>query len=169
VSLNPAQLERFVAGLIDAPNRWRPLVRHSDQARVYEQIWDDRDVNAWVICWSEDQDTGFHDHDESAAAIGVISGAVREERLRLGSSPRARLVKAGSIFTVPPVAIHRVLHAGTGPAVTIHAYSPPLTRSGAYRIGPDGELQRGLLSLAEELRPTAPLVDAGAALTPALG
>ena len=33
--------------------------------RVYEQIWDDEHVNAWLICWSEDQDTGFHDHDES--------------------------------------------------------------------------------------------------------
>ena len=52
--------------------------------RVYEQIWDDDDVNAWVICWSEDQDTGFHDHDNSAAAIAVISGQLREERLRLG-------------------------------------------------------------------------------------
>ena len=48
-----------------APERWRHLVRHADDARVYEQIWDDEDVNAWVICWSEDQDTGFHDHDES--------------------------------------------------------------------------------------------------------
>jgi hypothetical protein len=45
-----------------------------------------------------------------------------------------------------------VLHAGDGPAVTIHAYSPPLTRSGAYRIGLDGELERELLSGEEELR-----------------
>lgn len=47
---------------------------------VYEQIADDEQVNAWLICWSEDSDTGFHDHDESAAGIAVVSGSVREDR-----------------------------------------------------------------------------------------
>jgi quercetin dioxygenase-like cupin family protein len=152
VSLGSAELERFVAGLARAPERWQHAVRHTSDVRVYEQIWDDEDVNAWVICWSEDQDTGFHDHDESSAAIAVISGQVREDRLRLGRPPRSRILGPGSVFTVPAVAIHRVLHAGTAPAVTLHAYSPPLVRTGAYRIGPDGELERELLSSQEELR-----------------
>jgi hypothetical protein len=50
------------------------------------------------------------------------------------------------------VAIHRVLHAGGPPAITLHAYSPPLVRTGAYRIGPDGQLERELLSPEDELR-----------------
>jgi mannose-6-phosphate isomerase-like protein (cupin superfamily) len=150
--LTTDELERFVADLVAEPERWAHLVRHSGDARVYEQIWDDERVNAWVICWSEDQDTGFHDHDESAAAIAVISGQVREDRLRLGSDPRTRDIGAGAVFTVPATAIHRVLHAGGAPAVTIHAYSPPLVRSGAYRLGPDGELEREVLSLEDELR-----------------
>ena len=79
----------FVASLVARRERWEHLVRHADDMRVYEQIWDDADVNAWVICWSEDQDTGFHDHDLSAAAIAVISGAVREDRMRLGAGPLA--------------------------------------------------------------------------------
>ena len=152
MSLTPTDLKRFVADLAASPDRWRHLVRHASDARVYEQIWDDENVNAWVICWSEDQDTGFHDHDDSSAAIAVISGQVREDRLRLGRSPRSRVIGPGSIFTVPAVAIHRVLHAGTAPAVTLHAYSPPLVRTGAYRVGPDGELERELLSFEEELR-----------------
>ncbi len=152
MSLTPSQLEEFVAMLAAGPERWRHLVRHADDARVYAQIWDDEDVNAWVICWSEDQDTGFHDHDESSAAIAVISGRVREDRLRLGDKPRSRVLGPNSIFTVPAVAIHRVLHAGGAPAVTIHAYSPPLVRTGAYRIGPDGVLERELLSTDDELR-----------------
>jgi mannose-6-phosphate isomerase-like protein (cupin superfamily) len=155
VSLSTIQLERFVAELVATPERWRPFVRHADDVRVYERIWDDEDVNAWLICWSQDQDTGFHDHHESAAAIAVVSGAVREERLRLGGSPRTRVMGAGQTFTVPPVAIHRVLHAGERPAVTLHAYSPPLVCTGAYRVGPDGELQRDLVSIEDELRPTS--------------
>ncbi|MBV8220138.1 MAG: cysteine dioxygenase family protein [Solirubrobacterales bacterium] len=157
MSLTPSQLEEFVARLAASPERWCHLVRHADDARVYAQIWDDEDVNAWVICWSEDQDTGFHDHDESSAAIAVISGQVREDRLRVGDEPRSRVLGPNSIFTVPAVAIHRVLHAGGPPAVTIHAYSPPLVRTGAYRIGPDGVLERELLSSEDELRATPAL------------
>jgi mannose-6-phosphate isomerase-like protein (cupin superfamily) len=152
MSLTAEALERFVARLATTPELWRHAVRHASDVRVYEQIWDDEDVNAWVICWSEDQDTGFHDHDDSSAAIAVISGQVREDRLRLGDVPRSQTFGPGSIFTVPAVAIHRVLHAGDVPAVTLHAYSPPLDRTGAYRIGPGGELERELLSSEEELR-----------------
>jgi quercetin dioxygenase-like cupin family protein len=155
VSLTPIELARFVADLTKSPERWRHAIRHASDVRVYEQIWDDEHVNAWVICWSEDQDTGFHDHDESAAAIAVISGQVREDRLRLGQPHRSHTFGPGSIFTVPAVAIHRVLHAGDAPSVTLHAYSPPLIRTGAYAIGPAGELERTLLSYEEELRATA--------------
>src|SRR6202012_547778 len=138
------ELERFATTLAADIARWQPfLAAAGDECeRVYELIWDDDMVNAWVIRWSEDQDTGFHDHDESAAAITVVSGMVREDRLTIGGPPRSRERGAGETFPVPPVAIHRVLHAGDGPAVTIHAYSPPLPRPGAYRIGRDGELER---------------------------
>ena len=146
------ELERFVEGLASAPELWQEHVRDSSSGRVYQQIWDDELVNAWLICWSEDQDTGFHDHDCSDAAIRVIDGQIREDRLRLGSDPQSRVIAAGRTVVVPSVAIHRVLHAGTGPAVTIHAYSPPLTRTGAYRIGPEGELERTSVSYEEELK-----------------
>jgi hypothetical protein len=39
--------------------------------------------------------------------------------------------------------------------VTLHAYSPPLVYTGAYRIDEHGELQRELLSIEHELRPKA--------------
>jgi mannose-6-phosphate isomerase-like protein (cupin superfamily) len=152
MSLTTGELERFTATLAASPERWCHLVRHTSDVRVYEQIWDDDEVNAWVICWSEDQDTGFHDHDESAAGIAVVSGRVREDRLTLGAEPRSREVGPGTTFLVPPVAIHRVLHSGDEPAVTIHAYSPPLRRTGAYRVGPDGELEREAQPFEVELR-----------------
>lgn len=152
MSLRPEELRRFAADLAATPEHWQHLVRHVRDVRVYEQIWGDRDVNAWVICWSASQDTGFHDHDGSAAAITVVSGRVREDRLTLGWSPRARELGAGATFTVPAPAIHRVLHAGTEPAVTIHAYSPPLRGTGAYRVGPGGELEREAQALEVELR-----------------
>lgn len=150
--LTTRELERFVRRLANTPESWAQLVRPADDMRVHEQIWDDPDVNAWVICWTDDQDTGFHDHDESAAAIAVVAGQVREDRLRLLGSPAVRTIRAGETFTVAPESIHRVVHSGTRPAVTIHAYSPPLARMGAYRRGTDGELEREALSVTETLR-----------------
>jgi quercetin dioxygenase-like cupin family protein len=160
MSLSPLELEQFAVHLAEDVERWQHLVRHADDVRVYEQIWDDPEVNAWLICWSEDQDTGFHDHDESTAGIAVIAGQVREDRLRVGAPPTSQVVRAGSSFTVPPEAIHRVLHSGRAPAVTIHAYSPPLVRSGAYRTGPHGELLRDVMPIAEELRAEAMVAQA---------
>jgi quercetin dioxygenase-like cupin family protein len=151
MSLATEELEAFVKQLAADPGRWRPLVQHHPNKRTYGLIWEDDDVNAWVLCWSTDHDTGFHDHDVSTAAITVIEGQVREDRLRLDGSAREVVYGAGASFTVPAEAIHRVLHAGEGPAVTIHAYSPPLRRQGAYSLGDDGVLQRHIQSWEEEL------------------
>jgi quercetin dioxygenase-like cupin family protein len=152
MSLTTSELERFVDEIANSPQLWKHLVRHADGLRVYDQIWDDEQVNAWVICWSAAQDTGFHDHHESVAAIAVTLGEVHEDRLRLGAPPRSRTFRAGETFSVPAEAIHHVLHSGIAPAVTIHAYSPPLVRTGAYRVSPEGELQREVLSVDEGLR-----------------
>jgi predicted metal-dependent enzyme (double-stranded beta helix superfamily) len=162
MSLTPAELREFVERLAADRDGWGDLVRFDSDERVYELIWDDPEVNAWLICWSEDQDTGFHDHDQSAAAITVLHGAVREDRLRLAGEPVSRVAQAGTTFTLPPTAIHRVLHAGDGQAVSIHAYSPPLTRMGAYRLGADGELERQSQSFEAELRGEHHLAAAGA-------
>ena len=158
MSLSGEDLRRFAGELAADQERWAHLVRHAGDARVYELIWDDEEVNAWVICWSEDQDTGFHDHNDSEAAIVVVQGEVREERLALGRAPEARVAGPGSSLLVPSSAIHRVLHAGDGPAITVHAYSPPLRTTGAYRVAEDGTLERASLSYEEELRPAAAAV-----------
>ena len=71
----------------------------------------------------------------------------------LGGAPAARTAAPARRSRSAPADIHRVSHAGAEPAVTIHAYSPPLWRMGAYEVLPDGELRRQSLSYAEELRP----------------
>jgi predicted metal-dependent enzyme (double-stranded beta helix superfamily) len=101
----------------------------------------------------DDHDTGFHDHDLSSGAVAVIQGAVAEDRLVLGGDPVTRTFAAGGAFSFSGADIHRVRHAGDAPAVTLHAYSPPLWRMGAYEILAGGELRRHSLSYAEELRP----------------
>jgi hypothetical protein len=73
-------------------------------------------------------------------------------RHALAGRPVSREIGPGTTFTLPPVAIHRVLHAGSGPAVTVHCYSPPLRRTGAYSVGADGTLERESQTFEVELR-----------------
>ena len=71
----------------------------------------------------------------------------------LGAPPASRVVAAGGAFSFEASDIHRVSHAGAEPAVTLHAYSPPLWRMGTYEVQPGGRLLRHSVCYAEELRP----------------
>jgi len=153
--LTGPELAAFVAELADRPELWIHLVRHDATQRVYEELLSDPFITAWLICWSEDHDTGYHDHDVSSGAVSVVGGRVREERLRIDGPPRDRNYAAGDSFYFSAADIHRVRHAGADPAVTLHVYSPPLARMGAYVIGEDGVLARHPVSSGEELRPLA--------------
>jgi predicted metal-dependent enzyme (double-stranded beta helix superfamily) len=136
------------------PDLWSEYVRHDSIQRNFTQLLRNEHLDVWLICWSHDHDTGFHDHDLSAGAVAVVAGSVREERLVLGrppDAPLARTAHAGSSFAFGASDIHRVLHAGTEPAVTIHAYSPPLARMGSYTIEPDGQLRRHAVAHDQEL------------------
>ncbi len=159
-TLERPELEDVVRRLADRTELWRGLVRHVPDARFYEQLWRDEHLAAWVICWMKEQDTGFHDHDLSAGAVSVVRGAVREQRLALGAEPLTRVFEPGASFSFSASDIHRVEHWGSEPAVTLHVYSPPLWRMGAYSVGEDGALARHSMSYAEELRPLAPLAPA---------
>jgi predicted metal-dependent enzyme (double-stranded beta helix superfamily) len=155
--LTRPELRELALGIARRPELWRDLVHHDDEARVYEELLRDDHVAVWLICWMRDHDTGFHDHDLSSGGVAVASGEVREDRLSL-AGPRTRLFGAGQAFDFASSDIHRVLHAGSAPSITIHAYSPPLSRMGAYETTPSGELQRHSISYEEELRPLGALV-----------
>ncbi len=152
-NLTRAELRELVAELAARPDEWRHLVAHDPAARTYEQLRRDEHVAVWLICWMDDHDTGFHDHDISCGALAVADGEVVEERLAVGGPPLRRRIGVGEALDFGASDIHRVAYAGDRPAVTIHAYSPPLWRMGAYETMPSGELRRHSVSYAEELRP----------------
>jgi hypothetical protein len=117
-------------------------------------------LDGFVAGPNESVDNGLGDggdrlHEWFFSGAPTGHGGVREERLVLGrppDAPIARTAHAGSSFAFGAGDIHRVLHAGTEPAVTIHAYSPPLSRMGSYTIEPDGRLRRHAVSYEQELR-----------------
>jgi hypothetical protein len=156
--LSRCELRELVTRIAAEPERWRPLVRRGVPERHYEQLWRDDHVDVWVITWMNGNDTGFHDHDVSRGAVAVVEGEIIEERLVLGGPPRRLSHAAGEAFDFDASHVHRMRQDSDAPAVSIHAYSPPLWRMGTYATGPDGTLRRESISYAEELRP----VDAAA-------
>jgi hypothetical protein len=151
--LDRTELRALVAGIAADPGRWQPLVSRDGGDRHFEQLWRDEHVDVWVISWANGNDTGFHDHDVSRGAVAVVEGELIEERLVLGGAPRRIRHCAGDTFDFDAAHVHRMLQDSDTPAVSIHAYSPPLWRMGSYAVAADGTLRRQSISYAEELRP----------------
>jgi Cysteine dioxygenase type I len=151
--MTTTELRDLVSRIAADPQKWRPLVRFDTADRHFEQLWRDDQVDIWVISWANGNDTGFHDHDVSSGAVAVVEGELVEERLVVGGAPRVLRHRAGETFDFDASHVHRMHQDAAVPAVSIHAYSPPLWRMGTYVVEPDGTLRRQSISYAEELRP----------------
>jgi quercetin dioxygenase-like cupin family protein len=150
--LGEAELQDLVATIAADSTSWAHLVGFDDERRVYALLHRDAHVDVWLLCWTPDNDTGWHDHDISSGAVAVVSGTLIEHNLRLEDGGVATRVEAGQVFSFGPDHIHRLTGA-TDDAVSVHAYSPPLWRLGQYDITDDGLMRRQSVSYADELRP----------------
>jgi len=151
--LDRAALRRLVGDIAARPDLWRPLVTIDAESRQFEQLWRDTHIDVWVISWMHGHDTGFHDHDLSRGAVAVVQGEIVEERLVVGGPSRRLPPRAGDAFDFEASHVHRMRKDDAALAVSIHAYSPPLWRMGAYDIDADGSLRRRSIAYDEELRP----------------
>ena len=151
-NLDVVELEALVNDLALQPERWEHLVSFSDRDRQYVSLYRDDHVDVWLLCWTPRNDTGWHDHDISSGAVRVVKGALTESNPRIGGQAASRTVNAGQSFSFGPDHIHR-LAGQRERSVSIHAYSPPLWRLGAYAIDGDGVMRRMSVSYADELRP----------------
>ena len=82
------------------------------------------DVEVWVIEWPPGSGLEMHDHDDSTAAVRVIDGRLRERYVYDGDVIMRWL--GGRTFVLPRDHVHEVINTETIPAVSIHAYSPPI-------------------------------------------
>jgi quercetin dioxygenase-like cupin family protein len=149
--LAPAELATLAAAVAANPDLWQHHVAYDDEHRHYASLWRDAHVDVWVLCWTPQNDTGWHDHDISSGAVSVVQGTIIEHNLRVGGPEKVTEAHAGTTFSFGPEHIHRLTGLAGG-SVSIHAYSPPLWRLGQYVVDDDGVLQRASVSYAEELR-----------------
>jgi predicted metal-dependent enzyme (double-stranded beta helix superfamily) len=119
---------------------WVTRVRLDPAGRWYERIVVTDDYEAWLISWLPGQSTGFHDHGDSAGAFSVVWGALDERVVpRAGARPLVNQVRAGEVRAFGPRYVHDVRNSAAGSvAVSVHAYSPPLSTMTRYSLTPGG-------------------------------
>src|SRR4051812_17882712 len=76
--------------LVDAVARdvesWREHVAFPGGRRHYVSLHRDEYVDVWLLCWTPENDTGWHDHDISSGAVAVVNGVLKECNPRIGGA-----------------------------------------------------------------------------------
>lgn len=128
-SRTPEELANIVS-LFASSDGWMDKVRLRTDQRWYERLFHGPDHDIWVISWLPRQSTGFHDHGASSGAFVVATGILEEHRP--GEQPRVLHPDAPRAFG--PDYVHDVRNASLAPAISIHAYSPPLSDMNEYEL-----------------------------------
>ena len=136
--LSQVLLRQLVQGLAAREHEWLSLVRYDRNRRWYQRLTCDDDHEVWLLSWLPGQQTGLHDPGGSAGAFTVACGTLRE-RTAPGRRPGPSVaVTLGEVRSFGPWYVHDVINASAQPAVSVHAYSPPLASMRRFEFGPAG-------------------------------
>lgn len=136
------------------------VTKFGTDERWHVRIHQDADVDVWLISWTTEQGTELHDHGGSSGAFSVVSGTV-DEYVWSGADPDAtgsldsHARAAGETVTFGPGYVHDVRNHRVAPAVTVHAYSPPI-RLMHYYDASEGTLLRWASSWTDDPEAPAP-------------
>lgn len=147
--LDLSSLVTVVSDLASDPSQWLPAVRFDQQRRYYTRLHADHRVDVWLLTWLTTQSTDLHDNGGSAAAFAVVRGELREVRVDDRGHLRSHIRLPGEMIWLAPGVVHDVRNAA-GPAVSVHAYSPPLTSMTFYRA------RRGRLTALRTVSSSSP-------------
>jgi predicted metal-dependent enzyme (double-stranded beta helix superfamily) len=133
--LSQARLGLLVQRVVAAERTWRPIVRFTAEHRWFRRLALADDHEIWLLSWLPGQHTGFHDHGEARGAFAVAEGELQETLGRPGSRQvQPRRARAGSVTRFGAQHLHDVGNASGIPAISVHAYSPPLTAMRRYAM-----------------------------------
>ena len=166
--LGPGELVAFTQFLAREIRAGAHVVDFDAQRRWHRRLYRDGRVDVWLISWLPEQGTQLHDHGGSAGAFTVVEGALAEAVLVRQSSAaassavarpaagasvggvgvgaagaatlRERRHRTGATVGFDGRHVHDVRNLDRVPAVSVHAYSPPLTSMTFY------DLERGRLT-----------------------
>ena len=126
--------------------------------RWFTRLHGTDELDVWLISWVPERSTALHDHGGSLGAVTVLSGSLDEFRWD-GDRLRLRRLDAGDQAAFPLGWVHDVVWAPSStesvsvsarPALSVHAYSPPLTAMSYYDITERGTLRRERTVLTDQ-------------------
>jgi rhodanese-related sulfurtransferase len=129
VSRTPEELANIVSQFASSDG-WMDKVRLRAERRWYERLYHGPDYDIWVLSWLPGQSTGFHDHGASSGAFVVATGILEEHR----PGKRNHVMHPGKPRAFGPDYTHDVRNLSLAPAISIHAYSPPLSEMNEYEL-----------------------------------
>jgi predicted metal-dependent enzyme (double-stranded beta helix superfamily) len=156
------QLHALVRGYAAAVESGTHPVTHDAERRWYRRLLCDPYVDVWLISWPRDTSTELHDHAGSLGALTVVRGTLTEHRWAYDEPGGGRMVgrelAAGRGAGFPLGHVHDVVNVHEEPAVSVHAYSPPLTAMSYYAVDEAGALRRTRSVLTDEPEPALEVV-----------
>jgi Cysteine dioxygenase type I len=134
-TLSPVELGRLVRATAAAADDWRQIVRFTADSRWFHRLALAPDCEIWLLSWLPGQRTGFHDHGPARGAFTVTRGNLVETLAMPGSRQfRRRVAAQGSVTTFGGHHLHDVGCDPAEPAISVHAYSPPLSAMRKYQV-----------------------------------
>jgi hypothetical protein len=115
-----------------------PFIDFDADVRWHQRIYRDSSVDVWLITWLPSQGTQLHDHGGSAGSFTVVSGELAEAvYARTGQNTgelQEQTRPAGCSIGFDARYVHDVRNMSQAPAVSVHAYSLPLTSMTYYDL-----------------------------------
>jgi len=137
--LAPRRLGDLTAAVAANQTLWEDLVFQDLDHRWYMPLHSSSTCDIWLLAWQPGQDTDWHDHGGSSGSFAVAHGMLLEQfRTQGGHRVGTRRLSASEGAFFGPAHVHNVSHSGYGPAVSVHAYSPPLVTMTYYELTPGG-------------------------------
>ncbi len=107
------------------------LIDTSITQRTRRELVSTPHLQVCLSTWPAGETTGWHDHGDTGGAFVVLEGIFREQWWEGGAThEREYLPQQERAFEAGHV--HRLVNAAEGFGLTIHAYSPALTRVRPY-------------------------------------
>jgi predicted metal-dependent enzyme (double-stranded beta helix superfamily) len=132
----PTDLADILNGLVGRTEQWQAIARFPRDGRWWQRLHHTDAIDIWLLTWRTGHSTDLHDHGGSAGAFAVVQGELTEIRVSADrQSTRSTIIAAGETSRMKPSTVHDLYNAGPAAAISLHAYSPPLTRQTFYEFG----------------------------------
>ncbi|MGX7827847.1 cysteine dioxygenase [Actinokineospora sp. 24-640] len=123
------------------------FAQYDSESRWWARLALTGGVELWLLSWLPGQGTRPHDHGGAAGSFTVVRGELTEHYRYPRQVERNGVVRAGETIAFGAGWAHVVANRSEAPALSVHAYSPPLVEPREYA---------GLADIPGEIPPLPP-------------